>query len=86
MEHKSRTHKITYKAFSQLVGCRFSPWISLSGVWLEKAGFEIGDTIQITVQDNALSISIIEKAPEPHILSTKYKQMTTEYLRERNQY
>ncbi|RFS20084.1 type I addiction module toxin, SymE family [Chitinophaga silvatica] len=83
MEHKSRIHKITYKAFSRLNDCRCSPWISLSGVWLEKAGFEIGDTVQITVQDNALNITIKEKSPTPHHLSDKYKEMLTDYLRSR---
>jgi hypothetical protein len=37
---------------------------------LEKAGFEIGDTIQITVQDNALNIAIIQKPPTPDVHST----------------
>lgn len=36
-------------------GC-FVPYIRLRGKWLEKAGFEIGDNIRITVTENGLLI------------------------------
>jgi toxic protein SymE len=32
------------------------PWLNVSGVWLEKAGFKAGSRIEITVEDNLLII------------------------------
>lgn len=32
------------------------PWLNVSGVWLEKAGFKIGDQVEITIEDNLLLI------------------------------
>lgn len=32
------------------------PWLSLSGVWLRQAGFNIGDRLKITVEQNRLII------------------------------
>jgi toxic protein SymE len=32
------------------------PWLNVSGVWLEEAGFEVGSAIEITVQNNQLII------------------------------
>lgn len=32
------------------------PWLNLSGVWLEQAGFYIDDPIEITVSKNQLII------------------------------
>ena len=37
--------------------------ISLAGVWLKKAGFEVGDFARITVADGVLVISC-ERLPE----------------------
>lgn len=32
------------------------PWLSMSGLWLEQAGFKIGDQLQIKVENNKLII------------------------------
>jgi toxic protein SymE len=32
------------------------PWLNVSGVWLERAGFKAGDAIEITVAENQLVI------------------------------
>lgn len=32
------------------------PWLNVSGVWLEKAGFAVGSQVEITVQNNVLII------------------------------
>jgi toxic protein SymE len=32
------------------------PWLNVSGVWLEKAGFKVGDQVEITVKNNLLII------------------------------
>ena len=31
-------------------------WLNVSGVWLEQAGFKPGDQIEITVENNLLTI------------------------------
>lgn len=38
----------------------FKPKINLSGNWLEKAGFEIGEKVTISVSKNLLIIKKIE--------------------------
>jgi hypothetical protein len=32
------------------------PWLTLSGLWLERAGFRKGDRLEITVENNLLTI------------------------------
>jgi toxic protein SymE len=32
------------------------PWLNVSGVWLERAGFKAGDQVEITVAENQLVI------------------------------
>lgn len=32
------------------------PWLTISGVWLEKNGFKAGETVTITVEKNQLTI------------------------------
>lgn len=33
------------------------PWLNINGLWLEDAGFKIGDQIQIDVSNNQLTIT-----------------------------
>ena len=35
---------------------RFSPWVTMSGLWLEQAGFTIGDHLRISVENKKLII------------------------------
>lgn len=37
-------------------GGRDLPWLNVSGVWLEQAGFKVGDAVEITVEQNTLII------------------------------
>ncbi|WP_227626986.1 MULTISPECIES: SymE family type I addiction module toxin [Klebsiella] len=32
------------------------PWLNVSGLWLEAAGFKVGDALEITVTQNTLNI------------------------------
>ena len=32
------------------------PWLNVSGLWLEQAGFRVGDAVQIVVEHNTLTI------------------------------
>lgn len=32
------------------------PWLNVNGVWLEQAGFSVGDQVEITVEKNQLII------------------------------
>lgn len=35
------------------------PWLNVSGVWLQQAGFNVGDAVEITVENNMLIIKNI---------------------------
>ncbi|MBV7532997.1 SymE family type I addiction module toxin [Chitinophaga sp. sic0106] len=35
---------------------RYVPWLNIRGLWLEKAGFHVGDPIEITVEKGVLII------------------------------
>lgn len=32
------------------------PWLNVSGVWLEAAGFKVGDPVEITIENRVLTI------------------------------
>ncbi|RXK81267.1 SymE family type I addiction module toxin [Filimonas effusa] len=61
--NNSRFLKVTSKSIfrsSKFIGCSYYknvPWINLSGVWLQNAGFNTGDTISISIEENCLIIS-----------------------------
>ena len=33
------------------------PWLNVSGEWLQKAGFNVGDAVEITVENKRLTIT-----------------------------
>jgi toxic protein SymE len=35
---------------------RYVAWLNVSGLWLEKAGFNVGDQVEITVGEETLMI------------------------------
>ncbi|MCG2616968.1 type I toxin-antitoxin system SymE family toxin [Terrimonas sp. NA20] len=37
-------------------GYKEVPWLNVSGQWLAKAGFGIGDAVEIIVEENVLTI------------------------------
>ena len=41
-------------------GLKQVPWLNVSGLWLEKAGFNIGLQVQIIVRDQELVIKPID--------------------------
>lgn len=57
------TRKIRCLSSPQSTLGRKLPSISLAGVWLKKAGFEVGDFARIVVLDGVLVISC-ERLPE----------------------
>lgn len=57
------TRKIRCLSSPQSTLGRRLPSISLAGVWLKKAGFEVGDFARIVVLDGVLVISC-ERLPE----------------------
>ncbi|RAJ76680.1 toxic protein SymE [Chitinophaga dinghuensis] len=65
MEYKNRFGKVHYKSVPRDTYYKSVPWLNLSGVWLEKVGFDIGDNYQIEVKNNSLVITIVQKAPKP---------------------
>ena len=38
-------------------GYKQVPWLTLSGIWLEAAGFKAGDQVEILVKDHELLIT-----------------------------
>lgn len=49
----TRTHKISYGYRRK----KRRPLIRLCGDWIEQMGFKIGDTVIITIQQNAIAIA-----------------------------
>jgi hypothetical protein len=47
--------KTRYLAFSQ----KNVPWLNVSGIWLEQAGFKVGGQVEITVEQNQLIIKAL---------------------------
>ncbi|WP_349607158.1 SymE family type I addiction module toxin [Cupriavidus sp. DF5525] len=43
---------------NNFTGLRAIPWIRLRGVWLEKAGFSVGQLLKVKVQDKKVVISV----------------------------
>lgn len=35
------------------------PWLNVSGVWLQQAGFNVGDAVEITIENKTLTIKNI---------------------------
>lgn len=35
---------------------KYVPWLNVNGVWLEQAGFKVGDAVEITVENGMLII------------------------------
>jgi len=35
---------------------RYVPWLNVNGLWLERAGFNVGDPIEISVKNKELTI------------------------------
>ncbi|WP_158267120.1 SymE family type I addiction module toxin [Chitinophaga niastensis] len=63
MEDKNKTRHLTVKYIhqertydSRLVSC-----ISLAGVWLENAGFIVGDKVTVQVESNRIVISKLKQ-------------------------
>jgi toxic protein SymE len=62
-----RVHLYCKYRESQAAGyCRppgkWVPWLNISGLWLERAGFHIGDQVEITVKDNLLMIKNLKRS------------------------
>lgn len=51
LQGKYRARQTSYN------GLREVPWLNLSGLWLERAGFKAGDQIEIRVTNHQLVIT-----------------------------
>lgn len=63
-QNSTRTVKLhsKYRALTKSWGYspgKEVPWLNVSGVWLEHAGFNIGDPVEITVEEKTLVIKNI---------------------------
>jgi len=60
----NRKAKLHFKNVPRECKYKTVPWLNLSGLWLEQAGFEIGDQIDISVSKDTLVITVASKAPK----------------------
>lgn len=51
------------------------PWLTVSGVWLEELGFNIGDTVRITAREKLLVIEPVEALPEEQHYRTALQEV-----------
>jgi toxic protein SymE len=49
-------HRVSGGDWSDPGKCKTIPWLNVSGLWLEQAGFRVGDAVQIVVEHNTLTI------------------------------
>jgi len=58
-----RRLKVVYKSANSVYNTcnNYVPWINISGRWLEKAGFAIGEFVIVSVESDRLTIT---KCPE----------------------
>ena len=57
---KMRKLKISSKFHKAQFKTSLKPSLNLSGDWLQKAGFEIGENVTISVSQNLLIIQVIK--------------------------
>lgn len=56
-EKKCRQVKLQPKTRQLAYSRKDVPWLNVSGVWLEQAGFHVGDRVEITIEENTLIIT-----------------------------
>lgn len=66
---KSKQIKLQPKHRELSHGHKIVPWLSVSGVWLEKLGFKVGDRVNIIIREKLLVIEHIE--PQLNPIKTK---------------
>jgi toxic protein SymE len=44
---------------------KYVPWLNVNGVWLERAGFKVGDAVEITVENRMLTIKNVAADGNP---------------------
>ncbi|MBN8721248.1 MAG: SymE family type I addiction module toxin [Sediminibacterium magnilacihabitans] len=49
-------HRVTGGDWSRPGRCQTIPWLNVCGLWLEQAGFKVGDPVEIRVEENMLTI------------------------------
>jgi len=54
---KPKKVKLQPKHRALVYGQKVVPWLSVSGIWLAQAGFNIGDQVEIIVSENQLIIN-----------------------------
>ena len=58
IKHAKLHGKHRSSSYRSSVG-RNLPWLNLSGLWLEQAGFPIGQPIEISVENRKLTINAL---------------------------
>jgi hypothetical protein len=77
MENQLKTRRLTVSSSYQArleIGDRHVPKIRLLGLWIEKAGFKIGDKLTVDIEQNRLLLNRIEPEPLPTVPIKKTRQ------------
>jgi toxic protein SymE len=75
MKNHTRTIKLQPKHSPRVYLPRITPWLSLSGVWMEEAGFKIGEGCEISVRKNKLVITKSKPQSKTNQHDTKLKSI-----------
>jgi toxic protein SymE len=57
---------------------KFVPWLTLSGVWLQRNGFNIGDKLRIVPREKLLLIEVVEEPAEPETVQEIQPQRSSQ--------
>lgn len=57
---KVKLHSQSRRSQQSNTGIKHVPWLNVSGVWLEQAGFNIGLQVEIIVRDQELIIKPLQ--------------------------
>ncbi|WP_158267091.1 SymE family type I addiction module toxin [Chitinophaga niastensis] len=62
-QHKTRHLTVNYIHQERTYECKQVPSISLAGIWVQNAGFKIGDKVMVDVEENRIVISRLKPDP-----------------------
>ncbi|SKD09425.1 Toxin SymE, type I toxin-antitoxin system [Chitinophaga ginsengisegetis] len=77
MKNQNKTRRLTVSSIYQPRTCiedKNVPMINLIGLWVENAGFKIGDKIAVDVEQNRLLINRIEPEIVQEVVTGKKKR------------
>lgn len=83
MENQHKTRRLTVNSIYQPrldIADRIVPSINLIGLWVENAGFKIGDKVSVDVEENRILINRIEPEMVPRVTTDKKTRRKNRYM------